>query len=175
MGRPKVSYVEADTAYIGIDPGAGGGLAFLTDGVVSVVKTPATDADLWNWFAGLVNSRRRLFAVLEKLTPRPAMVFDWELKKVRPRILKSTCLLYASYVQMRSFLTAAGIPFEEATPQAWQKGLGVPPKKKGEKDGPWKNRLKAKAQQLFPGVRVTLATADALLIAEYCKRSRRGG
>ena len=33
----------------------------------------------------------------------------------------------------------------------------------------WKNKLKAKAQQLFPvwSKRITLATADALLIAEY--------
>jgi hypothetical protein len=33
-----------------------------------------------------------------------------------------------------------------------------------------KQRNKAKAEELFPGQRITHATADALLIAEYCRR-----
>jgi hypothetical protein len=37
----------------------------------------------------------------------------------------------------------------------------------------WKNRLKAKAQQLFPqqSKHITLKTADALLIAEYARKN----
>ena len=35
----------------------------------------------------------------------------------------------------------------------------------------WKNKLKAKAQQLFPGEKVTLATCDSLLIAEYGRKN----
>lgn len=31
----------------------------------------------------------------------------------------------------------------------------------------WKNKLKACAQGLFPGVHITLSTADAVLIANY--------
>jgi Holliday junction resolvasome RuvABC endonuclease subunit len=75
-----------------------------------------------------------------------------------------------NYGIVRMALTAAGIPFEEVTPQAWQKALGITHRKKTETPSEWKNRLRARAQQLFPSVSLTLATADALLIAEYCRR-----
>lgn len=48
----------------------------------------------------------------------------------------------------------------EVTPQAWQKALGC--LTRGDK-----NVSKGAAQRLFPGVKVTHATADALLIAYY--------
>ncbi len=64
-------------------------------------------------------------------------------------------------------LIASRIPFEEVTPQKWQKTLSC--LSRGDK-----NITKAKAQQLFPGLRVTHATADALLIAEYARRHARG-
>jgi hypothetical protein len=92
-------------------------------------------------------------------------------------------------------LIAAGIRFEDVPPQKWQKALGIAPRKSGKTkmvssaDDPkvpflctelrevggesktvFKNRLKAKAQQLFPEQKVTLATADALLLLEYCTR-----
>ena len=39
----------------------------------------------------------------------------------------------------------------------------------GETPTQWKNKLKAEAQRLFPDIRVTLKTADALLILEATK------
>ena len=61
------------------------------------------------------------------------------------------------------------IPTVEVTPQKWQKALQLGVKgKKSNTD--WKNKLKAKAQQLFPYVgKITLATSDALLILEYAR------
>jgi hypothetical protein len=79
-----------------------------------------------------------------------------------------------SYGGLRMALIAAGISFLEVTPQQWQKTLGVSTKKKNETKGKFKNRLKALAQQIFPSVKVTLATADALLLAEYARRLRSG-
>lgn len=79
-----------------------------------------------------------------------------------------------SYGGLRMALVAAGIPFEEVTPQVWQRKMGVTPRRKDESKTAWKNRLKAKAQQLYPGVKVTLATADALLLAEFCRRRQEG-
>lgn len=61
------------------------------------------------------------------------------------------------------------IPFQEVTPQTWMKTYMLK-KEKGESNTLWKNRLKTKAQQLFPHEKITLATADAFLIAEYCRR-----
>lgn len=52
-----------------------------------------------------------------------------------------------------------------AAPTATAYSLSFP-QKKGS--GQWKNFLKERAQELFPGVKVTLKTADALLLAYYC-------
>ncbi len=75
---------------------------------------------------------------------------------------------------LHGFLVAAGIPHEEVTPSTWQKALGIPPRKKTETKGKFKARLRQHAERLFPGVKATLATCDALLIAEFCKRKREG-
>lgn len=51
------------------------------------------------------------------------------------------------------------------TPQKWQKTTGCANDEKLEKKE-WKNKLKAHAQRLFPNVKVTLATSDALCILD---------
>jgi len=61
-------------------------------------------------------------------------------------------------------LTAAKIPFTYVTPQKWQKELGC-------LTGGDKNVSKSRAQQLFPHIKCTHAISDALLIAEYCRRT----
>ena len=64
------------------------------------------------------------------------------------------------------------IPTMEVTPQKWQKALQLGTK--GNKSNTeWKNKLKARAQQLFPNVPMTLAVADALLLLEYSKITER--
>jgi len=55
--------------------------------------------------------------------------------------------------------------------QQKQQAMGIPPKKKSHTKTMHKNNLKAKAQQLFPHLTVTLTIADALLIAEHCRRT----
>lgn len=160
--------------YVGIDPGANGGIAAIRDYgsgeplSVAAWKMPPTERDLWNLLSKLPPGQQ--YAVIEGQSPRPTAVFDRRLNSWRNTILKSTCLLWGNYCQLRAMLIAAGIRFEEAVPRTWQTALKISPKKKDEAPGKWKNRLKAKAQQLFPDVTVTLATADALLLAEYCRR-----
>jgi hypothetical protein len=65
------------------------------------------------------------------------------------------------------------IPVELTTPQRWQKGMaaGV---RSGLSKAEWKRKLKAQAERLFPGLRVTLATADALLILAWARKVERG-
>jgi len=64
-------------------------------------------------------------------------------------------------------LAARGIRVELVKPQKWQKHFGLGTVKESGGKTPWKNKLKAKAQQLFPHLDITLKTADALLILEY--------
>jgi hypothetical protein len=143
--------------YLGIDPGASGGLAASNGGLWSITPMPATERDIWNWIVDC----HALRAVIEKVggyiagNPSPgSAMFKFGL----------------SYGGLRMALIAASIPFDEVTPQRWQKTLGISPRGKTESKSQFKNRLKGKAQQLFPQVNVTLATADAVLLAEYCRR-----
>lgn len=151
--------------------------------VLGLVKMPETRGDLLDQLRGWVGGGAAhatdslaalpVLALIEQQTPRPTLVFDHELKKLRPRILKSTCLLYASYERCLTALQALGISHEEVSPARWQKALRIPPRSKGENTKDWKRRLKGKAQQLFPREKVTLAVGDALLIAEYARRQGR--
>jgi len=149
--------------YLGIDPGRNGGIILLQGkGGIHTNKMPSTDKDIWD----LINlpSCTECFAAIEKV--------GGYVGKKQPG--SAMFKFGMSYGGLKMALTAADIPFEEVVPQRWQKAMGVPPKKKTETNVQWKNRLKAKAQQLFPAVKVTLAIADALLIAEYCRRKQKG-
>jgi Holliday junction resolvasome RuvABC endonuclease subunit len=139
--------------YLGVDVGVSGGLALLDDAgaVLWAVKMPATDADLFALFP-----RDELtVAVLEKVSASPQMG------------VTSAFTFGAGYGRCRMALAAARIPFDELTPQTWQRRLG------GLSGGD-KQLLKARAQQLYPTVRITLATADALLLATCARRLHLG-
>jgi hypothetical protein len=68
-----------------------------------------------------------------------------------------------NYGQIIGILAAYQIPFTLVRPQKWQGALSLG-NSKGMSKTEWKNKLKAKAQQLFPSSKITLATADAALI-----------
>jgi hypothetical protein len=86
--------------------------------------------------------------------------------------------LYGNYRMVRGILVALGCQVGEAMAARWQSTIGVPRmvtrgkskhfKRKAGKE--YKRRLKERAQELFPECKVTLKTADALLLAECCRR-----
>jgi hypothetical protein len=143
---------------IGIDPGAGGGIAWIDeDGTASAVPMPKTDRDIWELLAGLED--HGTFAMLECVRSSPQMG------------VVSSFSFGRSYGQLRMALTAAKIPYEEVTPGVWQRDMKC--SKRGNKtQTQHKNALKRRAQELFPELKITHATADALLIAEHCRRCR---
>lgn len=53
--------------------------------------------------------------------------------------------------------------------QKWQRALNLGSKAQAGGRTAWKNQLKVRAQQLYPGLKITLATADALLLLEYAR------
>jgi len=147
---------------IGIDPGNSGAMALIKgdSGLRDTAKlSTATEADiaaiLMRWKADGAYASAPLFAYLERVHAMPKQG------------VASTFKFGQSYGFLRGCLVAVGIPFEEVTPAKWQRALGC--LSKGDK-----NVTKAKAQQLFPGIKVTHAIADALLIAEYGRRLRGG-
>jgi hypothetical protein len=80
------------------------------------------------------------------------------------------------YGMLLMALTAAGLPFTEVVPHTWQKGLGL--EVKGDRTTTeWKAYLADHARKLYPGLKITKAVADALLIAHYGRMAtaeRRG-
>jgi hypothetical protein len=140
-------------AYLGGDPGKSGAFAVVkSDGSGAVWKMPATELDTIHLCRTLAKLFPGITGLVEKVSSSPQMG------------VTSAFTFGGSYKEMRMSLASAGIGFDDVLPRAWQKELGMK-KKPNEANTPWKNRLKAKAQQLYPGVRITLATADALLIA----------
>lgn len=142
---------------IGIDPGASGGIAWISDGEACVEKMPETLVDLWELLGDiqhgkLIWNKQRCKAYLEQVHSMPGQG------------VASSFKFGQGYGALEMALTAAGIPFERVTPQKWQKALGC--LTKGDK-----NVSKRKAQELFPQLKITHATADALLIAEYGRRN----
>lgn len=134
---------------IGIDPGTNGGIAWITDGKPCVEKMPDTLKDLWELLRDIdIASEEYCHAYIEQVHSSPQMG------------VKSAFTFGNGFGHLEMALTAAGIPFTRIRPQAWQKELGC--LTKGDK-----NITKRKAQELFPSLKVTHATADALLIATY--------
>jgi hypothetical protein len=139
--------------FIGVDVGVGGGIAIIDNHgtALRAVKMPETDADLLAVFLPMPPVDAR--AVLEKVHSSPQMG------------VVSAFSFGGSYRACRMALTASGIPFDEVTPFKWQRRMEC--LSAGDK-----NVTKARAQQLFPAVKVTHAIADALLLAEFCRRTQ---
>lgn len=145
---------------IGIDPGKSGGIAAIFgDGRTVQSPMPDTERDLYELLRDIDSVEPGAVARLERVSSSPQMG------------VVSAFTFGRSYGSLIMALTAIGIPFEEVTPVTWQKRLSIT-YPAGSTDTQKKNITKSKAQQLFPDVRVTHAIADALLIAEFCRRTR---
>lgn len=151
-----------DEVYIGIDPGASGGIAILHQTTVLTYQITKSTTDLVDWLEQNTKSEKR-FAVIEWINPS----YFGSAKG-------SNAKLYGNYMLIQGVLTTLRIPFETVKPTKWQRDMDIPPKGKSERRTNFKNRIKGRAQELFPGVRIVLATSDALVIAEYCRRKRTG-
>lgn len=138
---------------VAIDPGANGGIAWHFERSVVSANLPETPHELTELFQEL----QREGAVrlhLEEVggyaggagSPGSAM-FNFG----------------RNYGQILGVAAALGIPVELVRPQKWQKALSLGTSA-GLTKTQWKNKLKARAAQLFPEQKVTLLTADALLI-----------
>ncbi len=141
--------------FIGVDPGVNGGIAIIseTGAVQETCKMPVTDRDILDALAIVNPALAR--AMLERAHASPQMG------------VTSAFTFGGGYRALRMALTAIGIPFDIVTSHVWQKTLGC-------RSGGDKNVTKARAQQLFPSIKVTHAIADALLLAEYGRRQETG-
>lgn len=188
---PKLQYVATPPIYIGIDPGANGGLAVLCGNAVCAVPMHRTELATWTWLTTYTLPPGKCCAAVEKVggyigggPPCPVC------KQARNRSPGSSMFEFGEgYGGIRMALIGQGLTpnkgtpalgtFHDVPPRVWQSGLKIDQKRKGENDTDWKNRLKWNAEQMFPktrypSLRVTLRTSDALLLATYLQRLHRG-
>lgn len=157
---------------IGVDPGKSGAISCL-DGngdpeFSSVYKMPETERDVWNLLCSMETEDS--FAFIEKVNAMPGRP---QKKGDKSRTMGATSAFTfgMGYGGLRMALIAAGIPFETITPGKWQKHFGlITPKGKMLTTSEKKKTHKARAQELFPHLKVTQYNADSILLAEYCRQ-----
>lgn len=143
--------------FLGIDPGMNGAVSAIDNAYgthdprycVSVNFKNLTPKDIADRIMDLAGAR--VFCVIESVHSMPKQGVASSFKFGR------------SFGLLEGILWTIKIPFEHATPQAWQKYMGC--MTRGDK-----NVSKAKAQQLFPKMKITHANADSVLLAEYARR-----
>lgn len=148
-------------AFIGIDPGWSGAMAvyyFPQKRVEAVPFNKMTPRDVWDLVHSHVRGGRdnntAFHAVLEQVHAMPRQG------------VSSTFKFGNCFGMLEMALIAAEIPYDLVRPAVWQKRLGC-------LSGGDKNVTKKKAQRLFPKLRITHAVADAVLLAEFCRRENQ--
>jgi len=163
---------------VGIDPGTNGGIAIIDSEKLSIIahKMPETTADIYHLLSQMPASKCKI--ILESQHARPSyrqtIRIDESGTPYKTNIPVQGSVAAWTFAQhygeLRGILTACCLSFDELSPRDWMKAAGIRKKNKAESQTEWKNFLKGKAQEMYPGVRVTLAVADALLIAGLCHR-----
>lgn len=145
--------------FIGIDPGMSGGIGVIIDDGMTFSSTaypmPETERDVWDLFE-TISKHPNPTAVIEKVGVMPGQGISSGFK------------FGQGYGALRMALIGNKIPYIDVTPAKWQQAIGIA--SRGEKSKTeHKNVLKAKAQREHPHIKITLKTADAILLAGYLK------
>lgn len=138
--------------YMGIDVGVSGGVAFISESGDEqfACKIKVGEEELVQYVSHFQKSV--VAARLELVHSSPQMG------------VKSAFTFGQSNGFLRGMLVSLKIPFETVRPIVWMDYLDC-------RTGGDKNITKRKAQELYPKLKVTHAVADAILIAEYCRRT----
>jgi len=146
------------TPIIACDPGKSGGIAYMDqEGIVTASSMPDTEGDVYDHIQSLVAGGARPVCVMERVrgfmgakAPGSAM-FNFGM----------------GYGFIQGVLMGMGVPLELVDPAKWQKTFSLGKKSECSGTTEWKNKLKSEAQRRFPHLKVTLGTADALLILSW--------
>lgn len=153
---------------VAVDPGASGGIAChsVIGGVESltVIPMPETEGDFIHFMHNV--------KMKSDLNHVPVQMYVEEIglwgHKDRSYAIGK---LYGNYKFMLGVFQTLGFKVVVVGAAKWQSFFSLGGKK-GKSATKWKNELKSEAQRRFPTQKVTLKTADALLILEYGLKSR---
>lgn len=145
--------------FLGIDPGKTGGMALLNqhgDPIELFKMEGKTETDAMDFIEWCISLVDELTATLEKISSSP-------LHQMPVGVVIKRMPLVQSWGVLWGILTALRIQRQQVAAADWQKAIGC--LTKGDKKVSYR-----KAQELFPETKVTHWNADALLIAEHCRR-----
>ena len=153
------------TNIIGIDPGAKGAVAIITEGTqtenIQIIDCPPTIAEMAHILMPYDN--RNAKAIIEKVNP------------FYKSSAKSAFTFGGNFFAWQAILACFLIPYDFITPRKWQKVMFDSAKKLDDT----KQQSFERATRLFPNLGIELRTprgrildgrCDALLIAEYLRR-----
>ena len=137
--------------YLGIDPGKSGAVAALSDAweEPQFIRLKETAHDVSEWIRDLAE------------WPKSRVIIE-QVNAMPKQGVSSTFKFGHSAGVCEGLIVGIGLPYKLIRPAKWQQLMRC--RTKGDK-----NISKQAAQRLFPGVKVTHATADALLLAELCR------
>tara|TARA_Y100000593_G_scaffold9639_1_gene17486 strand:+ start:7045 stop:7539 length:495 start_codon:yes stop_codon:yes gene_type:complete len=150
---------SATYRYIGIDPGKSGGITMIDtkDNYMEAVKCPDRTIDMALIFHSFVGDEpNRVRLLMEKVWARPN------------NAVRSAFTYGVNYGQWLGIAAATEIHMYTVLPSEWMSSMGC---KKGMDYAVRKKWLKEKSQSLYPNSKITLYTADSILIAHYAKET----
>ena len=143
--------------FMGIDPGASGGWAIVAEDGCLVRHAKLTE---WEKFSAILSTAPQFSLILlEKVWATPQMG------------VTSAFSFGMNFGRICGTLDVLQRPYREITSMKWQREMGLIQRGRhiGQNDDK-KRRNKEAAQALHPNEKITHATADAILIAEYARR-----
>ena len=153
-----------ETIYIGIDPGVSGAIAMIQGNELEFFKTPETLKGVLTMFDDIIDESNEIYCCMEDVHSMPMDGAKGAFRFGYIVGITQSALIYS------------GISFDKVSPQRWQAFMNCkkPQIKKIESQTERKGRLYNRAQQLFPNNKFPKYAADAVLIAEYCRRIKTG-
>lgn len=153
---------------IAIDPGKSGGIAWrYTTGSIIAIKAPDTDASyvaaIREIQFGAQLEQSQLVAYVERV--------GGFVGREQPGSAMFKFGFGCGVIE--GALRALLIPTIYVRPQAWTKHFSLGTAASCATKTIWKSKLKAEAERRYPHLKVTLSTADALLILSYAVAKER--
>lgn len=141
-----------------IDPGLSGGIAWTDpDGLPRCCRMPTGEGELVDLLRSLAVQPGGLEVFIEDV--------PWVVgARVSPA---SVAKLHRNAGFLLGALAALGVRVVLVKPADWQRHFRLGTRR--EHGTRWKAKLRDEAQRRFPGLEVTLATADALLLLDFGK------
>lgn len=148
--------------WIGIDPGASGGMCVLTSDNNVEIGDYAKQ--------GIVGYARALRDIMESdITIK--MIAVEKVASMPAQGVKSVFSFGERYGELQGMLQTLGLGYDLVRPQLWQKACGVKPKSTKKDIAAVMNRLYPNAELYGPKGGVMDGRADALGIAHYLRKT----